>query len=276
MAPHLIQLETHADSLGCYVDPAVVAEVPMGLSPIEYVARVEASQVEDESSPLAHQLEAFMSNDGQRLLLLLGEAGCGKSMFTWLQAQSRVESVLGSLRTPTASAVDALGFQLPWAPLVLDLLRFKAVGIASESHAGLQNCLSQYLTKDCGLPPPVVDMLRRGRPFRDRPVLRLLVLCDGFDELQGAADMVSSVTDFVSTICGGHHWSNCSMKVVVTCRDGRLTRSDEDTVFPGRLRRVILPFSTPRVRESARRQAVYSSLQASLKGISALFVGTYE
>lgn len=225
-------------------------EIPGGLNPTEYLTKLESGELPDVSAPLTEQLGSFLADDSQALLLLVGEAGCGKSMFSWLLAQRCSGTVVDGVRVPTAHATTVHGYQLPWVPVVLDMLRFKAMGRASETHAGLEDCLAHYLVKDCALSAEVVGMLDSGKPFAEGPLLRLLVVCDGFDELQGVADGIHGMADFVSILRGGRAWSNCTVKVVVTSRDGRLTHADEERVFPGRVRRVLLPFGDSRVSES--------------------------
>ena len=95
----------------------------------------------------------------------------------------------------------------------------------------------------CGLLPAVIQALRTQDPAK--PMVRLVVLADGFDELQGEP---SSVRDFVSLICGGTSWAPELLAVIVTSRENRLgSRSVENDIFRVHQRAVLLPFSTSRV-----------------------------
>jgi hypothetical protein len=64
----------------------------------------------------------------------------------------------------------------------------------------------------------------------------------------------AKLLDLYSTVCGGPlmAWSPSLLKVVVTCREGRLTggRAEERTVFGAHRRRALLPFSDDQVRAS--------------------------
>jgi hypothetical protein len=98
-----------------------------------------------------------------------------------------------------------------------------------------------------GLPASVIAALKSQDPLH--PLVRLVVLADGFDELQGD---LTCVADFVGTICGGAPWPAPLLKVIVTSRENRLgDRGSESTAFggPGAYKRLLmLPFSRARVR----------------------------
>ncbi len=98
-----------------------------------------------------------------------------------------------------------------------------------------------------GLSTSVIAALRSQDPVH--PLVRLVVLADGFDELQGD---LTCVVDFVGTICGGAPWPAPLLKVIVTSRENRLgDRGSESTAFgePGTYKRLLmLPFSRTRVR----------------------------
>jgi hypothetical protein len=98
-----------------------------------------------------------------------------------------------------------------------------------------------------GLSTSVIAALRSQDPLH--PLVRLVILADGFDELQGD---LTCVRDFVGTICGGAPWPAPLLKVIVTSRESRLGgRGSESTTFVGQgayKRLLMLPFSRDRVR----------------------------
>ncbi len=152
----------HAAELHYYIQPRVVEEVPPSLTSGQYVAQLEEGEEGEEGEEegdegeeegdegdegedgeeegkegeegeegitrtLVDEAHAFLASDSNaRLLLLLGEAGSGKSMFTWLTAQQRLaefeafEKGLGG-----QGGVDSLESQCPWIPVVIDLKRYR-------------------------------------------------------------------------------------------------------------------------------------------------------
>jgi hypothetical protein len=117
----------HAAELHYYIQPRVVEEMPSSVTSGQYVAQLEegVEGVQDVSHPLEDEAHAFLTGN-DRLLLLLGEAGSGKSMFTWLTAQQRLaefeafERGLGEQGSATS-----VEFQCPWIPVVIDLKRYR-------------------------------------------------------------------------------------------------------------------------------------------------------
>jgi hypothetical protein len=252
----------HAAELHYYVQPLVVEDTPQSLSTSEYVAKLEAQDggVPDVTRPLSDDAQGFLSSDGPdgQLLLVLGEAGSGKSMFTWLLARqllTHYDSLAGAAKgsgaggAPPTAVQDAL-----WVPVVLDLKQRKV----SE----LKGLLPRHLTEVCGLSADAVGSLRRGEavPGVGAPA-RLLLCCDGFDELQAEGDEATTrkvraaLEGLVAVVCGGpdYVWSQDVLKVVVTCRESRLSgRGDENRVFGKHQRRVLLPFNKHQVCEWRR------------------------
>jgi hypothetical protein len=227
------QLEDHLSDLHYYIEPAAIAgDIPLGVaSPAEYVAKVEDSKEVDVSAPLVDVVQTFLAS-GQQTLALLGEPGSGKSTFAWrLGQQLCAGSPLSSLDTPV-SRLPAMTRPV-LLPVCIELKYYKV-----NELVGL---MDRYLTK-CGLWPPTIHALRTQHPAN--PMVRVVVLADGFDELQGDP---SSVRDFVELICGGS-WAPELLAVVVTSRENRLgSRVVENDIFCVHQRAVLLPFSTPRV-----------------------------
>jgi hypothetical protein len=259
----------HAAELHYYVQPLVVEEPPQQLSTGEYVAKLEAGDlgVPDVTRSLSEEAAAFLASTApaDRLLLLLGEAGSGKSMFTWLTARrlldeydacvaalldAAVPAAGAGSRATAAGAAAAAPASVLWVPVVIDLKNYKV--------SKLQDLLPWYLLNKCDLSEAAIADLRRGVPLPGLPdvVPRLLLLCDGFDELQAEGDPGSTkiargaLENFAAVLCGSvdSAWSPAALKVVVTCRESRLAgRTDENKVFGKHRRRVLLPFNTKQV-----------------------------
>ena len=126
-----------------YVQPFVVEEVPPNLTTAQFVAEFEkdgaaATQggVFAAPAPLATEAAAFLAST-DRLLLLLGEAGSGKSMFTWLSAVDHMgafEALASSVGgggsggnpgTAPETAVDRAQPTHVWIPVVIDLKHYR-------------------------------------------------------------------------------------------------------------------------------------------------------
>jgi hypothetical protein len=229
-----MQLKDHLSDLHYYIEPAAVAgDIPLGVaSPAEYVANVEDGNEADTSTPLVDLVRAYLASGGQTLALL-GEPGSGKSTFVWkLGQQLCAGSPLSSLDTPVTRLPPlTTPFLLP---VYIELKHYKVVDLG-----GL---LDRTLAK-CGLLPAVIQALRTQDPAH--PMVRLVVLADGVDELQGDP---SSVRDFVGLICDGTPWAPELLAVIVTSRENRLgSRRVENDIFRVHQRAVLLPFSTSRV-----------------------------
>jgi hypothetical protein len=229
-----MQLDYHLSDLHYYIEPAAVpGDIPLGItSPAEYVTEVEDGKEVDISAPLVDVVRAFLAS-GDQTLALLGEPGSGKSTFVWKLGQQLCEaSPLSSLDSPVSrlSAVTAPVL----LPLYIELKHYKV--------GELGGLLDRYLAK-CDLSPAAIHALRTQDPAN--PMVRLVVLADGFDELQGDP---SSVRDFVTLVCGGAQWAPELLAVIVTSRENRLgSRALENDMFRGHQRAVLLPFSTSRV-----------------------------
>ena len=141
-------------------------DTPSGMSTGEFVAKLDAvnSTAVNASSLLSDELTAFLEGDEQ-VLLLLGEPGTGKSLFTWatvqelvkqarvLVAQARVKLVAPSTGDGAASS------SLPTAastfvPVVIDLRHHKV--------SKLKGLLPGHLASSFGLTVEDVEGLRSG------------------------------------------------------------------------------------------------------------------
>ncbi len=234
-----MQLDDHLSDLHYYIEPAAIAgDIPLGVaSPAEYVAKVEDGTEVDVSAPLVDVVHTFLAS-GDQTLALLGEPGSGKSTFVWkLGQQLCAGSPLSSLDTPV-SRVPAMT-----SPVLLPVY----IELKQHNVGELGGLLDRTLAK-CGLLPATIQTLRNQDPAN--PVVRLVVLADGFDELQGDP---SSVRDFVGLICDStldSRWSPELLAALVTSRENRLgSRSVEDDIFDAHQRSSLLPFSQRRVSQ---------------------------
>jgi hypothetical protein len=190
----------------------------------------------DVSRLLSDTARDFLAS-GQQTLVLRGDPGSGKSTFMWQLAVRLLGAVGGHLLdTPTSRCrQDAF-------PLVVPVY----IELKLQNTSELAGLLGRVLT-NAGLSTSVIAALRSQDPLH--PLVRLVILADGFDELQGD---LNRVADFVGTVCGGAPWPASLLSVIITSRENRLgDRGSELTAFggPGAYRRLLmLPFSRARVR----------------------------
>jgi hypothetical protein len=255
--------------LAHYQPSLVVEELPYGWSADQYVAKVESGETLNMSMPLAASLQSFLEGD-QRVMVMLGEPGVGKSSFL-----RRVRGTLLQTVRPGPNGVALRGpgeaCDPPWTPLLIELKEHRT----SE----LRGLLLRYLAI-AGLSSEDVEQLRLvtlrgasggyGRDGSGKPCLpfRLLVLCDGFDELQGEDDVQQDqrerdrLRDLLATMQGGPIalWGHGTVKLVVTSRESRLgSRGEEAAVFGLAYSRAhILPFNAVQVRQSREELAIQS------------------
>ena len=252
-----MQLVEHASELHYYVPPLVVTEQPAGMSTAEYVAKLEAGEgsVVDTTRLLSREVATFLDSAtaDDRVLAVLGEAGAGKSLFTWLTVKRLLAE--WELLMAGGGGVAVNGTASPpgvlWVPIVFELKDYKA-----SKLAGL---LPRHLKSVLGLTDSAVDDLLYGRarlPWLPGVCVRLLVLCDGYDELQGEGGDAGltrrrvTTAGILATLCGGADVARDAqaLKVVVTCRESRFQgRADEAAVLGKHRRAVLLPFNKAQV-----------------------------
>jgi hypothetical protein len=219
-------------------------------STLEYVNKTETAAVaaagsssgtgDTSSSPahalLSHVADSFLAS-GRQLLVLLGEAGSGKSTFM-LQLGTRLLAAMppGFLDVPVSCMAPSV--KPLYLPVYVELKGWKVDGL---------DCMLKRSLVQLGLSKAVVKVLRCQNPVQ--PLVRVVLLADGFDELQGNA---SAVKDFVGTACGG--WHPALLAVIVTSRESRVgDRTTEHAIFGGQHdRALLLPFTKDRVRACGR------------------------
>ena len=271
------QASEHAGELHWYVQPLVVEEVPsstgMTTGTRDLVAKMNKGEVLRGADPvlLEEEAAAFLaSND--TLLLLLGETGSGKSMFSWLTVHKCAhvfgaaakgiwevsETASGDSRGSSNSS-DSVGHGrtgpgdelVAWVPIVIELKQYKT----SELGGLVQRSLQDF----CGLNGADLRALcSDSTSLATLPRIGVVAICDGFDELQAEESeratkaVRTRLRDFFSVVTdaalGG--WAAGMVKVVVTTRtreSGLRYRGDENTVFGKHRRRVLLPFNDAQV-----------------------------
>ena len=258
---HNLQALSHTGELHYYVQPLVIEEVPGSMSVGDLVGKLNSGEAVKGVTPVTLDSEAaaFLSSD-DTLLLLLGEAGSGKSMFSWLTVQKCVhafDAVANGVQTPPdgdAGSGSGSGSEVPatlWVPVVIDLKQYRMSEVVGR--------LPKYVRDVCGTSDADLSALRNSSPsVSTLPRLSVVVICDGFDELQaeeseaatksvraGLRDLFNLVTDPARAGV----WAAGSLKIVVTTRESRLNgRGDENAVFGKHRRRVLLPFNDTQVQ----------------------------
>ena len=133
-----------------YVQPLVVEEIPGSMTTGELVIKLNEGEAVKGVTPatLNDEAAAFMAS-GDTLLVLLGEAGSGKSMFAWLTVQQCLhafDAVAAGLHMSASSGLDVAtgssgsgGAAIVWVPVVIDLKQYKMSELAGLVPRFLQD-----------------------------------------------------------------------------------------------------------------------------------------
>lgn len=227
-----------------YIPSLVVDEAP-GLQPGSQVTVGSGVGLDTGSSvlDLPAALTAFLASD-QQTMLLLGEPGCGKSLGMLWYANELLQAMSQALTRPLSgsSRTDSL----PWLPVMIDLKLLSADSLPGQLQRQLDS-LYKPLSDGASLFSALMDSVDPSVCRGSR--VRLLVMCDGLDELQGG---VGGMTDsFLTALCRGLQCSHASavLKVVVTSRETAISsRSAERALFGDCARRVLRPFNDDQIR----------------------------
>jgi hypothetical protein len=249
-----------------YISPSVVEELPFGVTATEFVTRLDTSN--DATAALTAAVaipdppqrgashtpqclsaleDALLSDSaGCRVAAVSGEGGSGKSTLLLRLGARLAEEGRVHLLRPTALAQPA-----PWTPVLLELREYSA--------ASLQGALINLVERVCGSdalaalqgyaaaltagPGASAGVSTGATATEEPPRVRLLLLCDGADEMPDArpGGLIVALKDLAATLCGGTPWPPAVLRVVVTTR-GEVPHAN------GLLRRVLLPFGRLQVR----------------------------
>ena len=220
-----------------YVRPDVVDHVPDSMSSAEYVSKIETHEIENKTRPLLSEVDDYLQSNDQ-MMLLLGDPGAGKSLFSWYSTQSRLNQYQRVLEGTEPS-------DTPWLPIVIELKNYRL----SE----IKNLLPRYLAETCHITPEEQVAIQNDR----KPKHRILLVLDGFDELKQEADgqteIVKKTFEDCLTACGAGAWYAGQIKVVVTCRLRHLSDTSVEKRYFGHglqqtfRHRVVLPFSSVQI-----------------------------
>jgi hypothetical protein len=197
------------------------------------------------SQSLLCAVESLIQSSEQQSLHIAGDAGSGKSLFIRRVLQSLLESqhAAGTPKLGLRAALECPVAMLPGDtfPLLLPVV----IELKKYSVSELRGRLPSFLVESLGLSREVVDAVRT--QSADQPKVRLVVLCDGVDELQG--DM-TELGDFTATLCGGpgSAWAPSILKVIATSRErvAPLLFQHSDGPRPSHL--TLLPLTRAQVR----------------------------
>ena len=219
--------------------PPFVTQYSVDESIEMYWTRVESAKAKGESDPnqpltLAETFKEFIKTPNANTLLLLGEAGLGKTLTTYQWGDQLLEQWWAHINTGSL------------APAYFPL--FIRPEMSTWSHARIRGAF-QEVTRKYNLPKGI----------------QLLVFIDGYDELQLDAEPTNLVEHL--GLLG-----MCDAKLIVTCRPNTVKKSAQETRFGfnGALTtRHFLPFSLDQLlgylqKELSWEEKVYQEYKETL------------
>jgi hypothetical protein len=276
------QVGDRAGEVAHYIPPLVVEELPFGVTATEFVAKLDppadataaltaAVAITDPPQPGASDspqslsaLEDSLLSEvtGCQVAAIAGEGGSGKSTLLLRLGARLVEDGRAHLLRPAAKTQPA-----PWTPVLLELREYTAATLhgalcelvervcGSDALAALQGYAAAR-TAGAGACAGAgagasASASAAAAATEEPPRVRLLMLCDGADEMPDARPgaLAVALRDLAATLCGGTAWPPAVLRVVVTTRG-------EVAPGAGLLRRILLPFGRLQVRRgTAGRRA---------------------
>ncbi len=199
----------------------------------------------------------------EKLLLLLGEPGSGKSLFTWSQTQKIYQAQLN----------DVKGCR--WLPIVIDLQGYNLSNLKGllSSYLSTQPRADERDVRGCSLSFEELSLLRGSG---QRKGYRLLVILDGFDQLTYDDESEEQAfRDCFKTCCQYNPtdlWHDEQIKLIVTCRSGHLDDLKEKRYFGHADQQTyqcheLLPLKNDQVIEYVHKHAKPEQLTACLTAI---------
>lgn len=240
LCPRCGQLTGFHSDTELYIGACGVPMLPGGSSALEYARELDRPRGNAGTvvapTELSSKARDFVSGNG-RLLVILGDAGTGKSMFLRMVVREYRKRAEERMASPTT-----VGLGDPVEPVLLPLL----IVLKARSLTSLEGLVVEEL-KQSGWTQDMIDAFAKQELLA--PTARLLVLCDGFDELEGGD--VSQIADIGSLVC--HGIPPTLVSLILTSRESRIGgRVEESRLFGcaghsdyGRI--VILPFSRAKV-----------------------------
>jgi hypothetical protein len=260
----VLQGPERAGDVTNYVVPLVVEELPFGVTPTAFVENLDqrgfsVSAVRADPGATTHsgaylpQLlstveDAFLSDAPvSQVFAVTGESGTGKTTFLLRLAARLAAEGRAHLQRPAARATEERYSERPppWTPVLLELRQ--------HTVESLTGALFEHMKDVCGSDAAraalEVSRAEGAGPGSAGPVprVRLLVMCDGADEMTDASSGGPTLVlrNLAATLCGGVPLPESVLRVVVT------TRWDVPAGH-GLLRRVLLPFQKSQVWRGAR------------------------
>jgi hypothetical protein len=176
-----------------YVDPVVVESIPEGLDPSDFVSQLDRRETRNLTTQLDVEATSFLDS-GDQTMLLLGRAGSGKSVFLWKLGRQLLGPARKYLAVPAHLADSTPS---PWLPVYIDLKHYRT----GQLSGLLLRTLTSRTLGASALPSDAATAVLAGRTK-----VRLVVMCDGLDELAIDAetwDQRRIIHDFVGLLSEG-------------------------------------------------------------------------